>query len=342
MTSAAMDIFKNAQGGAAIPNLARQFGLTQAQAQSAVAVMLPQLASGIERTMLDRNGLADILGQITSGRHDRYADDHAALSEPKALSNGNDILGQLLGSKTGSRQVAAYGAQETGIPAVILQKMLPYLASILMGVFAKQGKGALGDILSKLPQAGGAGGGDLGGLGEILKKLPQMGGQAGAAGQGNGGGRTGGGGGFGIPGLPGGGGSRSGGGGFSIPGLPGGDDGAGQMPSQQPQVGGNSGGRTAPLPMPGPMPRQAPCDSGSPPANNPYGDIGDIIRSGGAGSDVLVNIVRSVLGGVLGRQTGPGGGAATGGGMISWLIKLLVVRYGWRMVTSIFRGILRR
>jgi hypothetical protein len=277
-----VELLRSGQNGAAIANLARQFGLSEQQTEAALGVMLPQLAKGLERNMLTSKGLAGLLDALGSGRHERYAQDAGLLDDPAMAADGNRILEHLLGSKTASRQVAAFGAQESGVSASILQKMLPYLAAMLMGSLFKGGAGPLGDILSRLPQIGGGGGGS-------------------------------GGGGHGIPRLPGGGGA-GGGGGLNVPGFPTGGGGGGGSPLPGPNMGGGS-------PFPGG-------------GNNPYGDLGDVIRQGGGNSGIVASIVRSIFGSLLGRSGGSG--------WLGWIVKLIVMRYGWRIVTAIFRGMLRR
>ena len=386
-----VDIVRQAQGGAAIANLAQRFGLSPQQAEHAASVMLPELAKGFERNMLDTKGLSKVVDALATGNHAVYADDPSQHASTGAQTDGEEILGHLLGSKTGSRQLAAYGQQETGVPADVLKQMLPSLATLFMGAVSKQGSQALGqalgavpggiggleeilkrlpqggaggidigDILRRLPQAGGAGQGGSGGgqpgagglgdiLGEIFKRLPQGGQKAPQSGGGAGGGS---GGGYGIPPLPGGSGqpvpSGRSGGGFQIPGFPEvkGDGGSGGGAWGGTGGGGGSGGGAwggtgggqqprggSPLPLPGDAP--AP----SPGGNNPYGDIGDIIRGGGAGGGILATIIRSVFGSIIGRSAAPAG---RGGGMIGWVVKMLVMRFGWRIVTGLFRGILRR
>ena len=72
-----------------------------------------------------------------------------------------------------------------------------------------------------------------------------------------------------------------------------------------------SGGTGLPMPSPGP-------------ANNPYGDLSDILRRGakieGAPS---TGIVRKALGGLLGFG---------GGGIMSWFVRLIVMRWGWGLL----------
>ena len=184
-----LDVLKAAQGGAAIANLAQRFGLSPQQAERAVAVMAPELAKGFERNMLDQKGLTELTDALSSGHHMRYAEDPSHHASAEAQVDGENILGHLLGSKTGSRQLAAYGQQETGISADVLKQMLPSLATLFMGAVSKQGADTLGqafgavpgglggleEILRRLPQVGGAGGSGDGGLGDILRRLPELG-----------------------------------------------------------------------------------------------------------------------------------------------------------------------
>jgi len=52
--------------------------------------------------------------------------------------DGNKILGHILGSKTASRQLASNVEQQTGISSTVLKKMLPVVATMLMGAMKKQ------------------------------------------------------------------------------------------------------------------------------------------------------------------------------------------------------------
>jgi hypothetical protein len=98
----------------------------------------------------------------------------------------------------------------------------------------------------------------------------------------------------------------------------------------------NGGGfeNQAPLPLPTGLPQ----DSGT--GSNPYGDLSDILRRNGttggaaAGGGMLWNIVRSVLGGAL--------GFSTKGGVMGWIFRAVILRYGWGIVRAIFGGILGR
>ena len=293
------ELIESAQGGQAIANLASRFGLTEEQAGEAVRVMLPQLARGIERNTLTRGGVADLLEALSGGEHARYAQDPSAFDDPRTVEDGNAILGHILGSPTASRQVAAYGQQETGISSGILRQMLPYLATILMGMLFKSGQGPLGDVLGRLP--------------DIMKggqRTPSPGPMPDSTG-------------FPIP-TP------------SEPTQPRRNSDFPELPNSLPRDG------TTPYPVPTdrsqfpfPGPNVDPRPQATP-QSNPLPDLSDILRGGGQNSGVLAGIVRSIFGGMLGRNSGGGGS------WLGWIVKLLVLRWGWKLVTGIFRSVLMR
>ena len=127
----------NAKDGAAVSQLASQFGLNEDQAASAVQNLIPALAGGLQRN-ISQGGLNDLLGALTKGGHQRYLDDPSMLSSQAVQEDGNGILGHLLGSKDVSRQVAAQASTRTGISESVLKQMLPVVASLAMGALSRQ------------------------------------------------------------------------------------------------------------------------------------------------------------------------------------------------------------
>ncbi|PHS27130.1 MAG: hypothetical protein COA83_01005 [Methylophaga sp.] len=111
-----------------------------------------------------------MLGALGKGNHQRYVDDPNTLSEPESLRDGNKILGHLLGSKDASRQVASQVASSTGIGSSIIKKLLPMVATMLMGAMSKgaQSNGML-DMLAGAISGGGNNSGGL--LGSVLGSL---------------------------------------------------------------------------------------------------------------------------------------------------------------------------
>ncbi|MDO8352392.1 MAG: DUF937 domain-containing protein [Aestuariivirga sp.] len=140
-----------------LSEIGRQFGLNEAQTRAAVEALTPVVAAGMRRNGGAGGGLNDIIKSITQGGAPEETD--------AATSQGNDILGEIFGSKEVSRGVANELSATSGIGASILKKMLPIIASIVMAQVAKQmGSGArvgtsgggLGDILGDILGGGSA------------------------------------------------------------------------------------------------------------------------------------------------------------------------------------------
>lgn len=98
--------------------------------------------------------------------------DNVVSAEPTDVNRGNQVLGQIFGSKDVSRTVAQSASAKTGLDPSLLKRMLPMLAMLVAGYMAKQrnadtpqpaqGGGGFGDLLGGL--LGGRGGGGLGSL----------------------------------------------------------------------------------------------------------------------------------------------------------------------------------
>jgi hypothetical protein len=160
----------NAQNGAGIQTLARQFGLSDAQAQAAVEALLPAFSQGLKRNTADPYGIGAFMNALASGQHGQYFDNPANAFSPQGMAQGNDILGSLFGSKDLSRALASQAAQATGIGQDILKQMLPAIAAMIMGGLFKQGT----NQLQGGQQAGGFGaGGNI--FGEVIDQMMKQG-----------------------------------------------------------------------------------------------------------------------------------------------------------------------
>lgn len=174
-----LEMLTSAQGGAVVSKLSQQFGLDQTQTQAAMAQLLPAVLGGFkQKAQTSTGGLDDLLGSVLGGgqAHQKYVDRPEELTGSAAVSDGNDLLGQIFGSKDVSRQVAGQAAQNTGIDVGILKQMLPLIAAMAAGALGKAGtsqaapsSGGLGGLLGSL--LGGrktAQSGGLGGLASLL------------------------------------------------------------------------------------------------------------------------------------------------------------------------------
>jgi len=138
-----------------VNQMAKQFGLNEAQASGAVSGLMQQLAGGVQRNV-QQDGLGGLEVALEKGNHQKFFEQPEQL--PQATSEGNKILGHLLGGKEQSRAAAAQVAQETGIGGDVLKKMLPMVAMAAMGGLSKSrssaGQGGLGSLIGMLDQDG--------------------------------------------------------------------------------------------------------------------------------------------------------------------------------------------
>jgi hypothetical protein len=149
--------------------IARELGVPPAMAKAGAEALLPAILGGFKKQAQAQptglEGLGGLLGQLGGGG----LFDAVLAPEPTPVDKGNDVLGQIFGSKDVSRTVAGHAAAQTGLDTGLLKKMLPILAMLVAGYMAKQGGGAgesggsLGGMLGGL-----LGGGQGGGLGNVL------------------------------------------------------------------------------------------------------------------------------------------------------------------------------
>lgn len=297
-----LDILRRAQDGKAVDNLAEAFNVHRASADAVLQTVVPQLAQRMERNTLSRGGIADLVGALGQASQQDYLDNPSSLNGDAIRTDGIGYLDQIVWGKDQSRALAARASQSSGISEALIKQMLPTIAAMMMGGLAKGAGGGLQDILSKIP---GLPGGQTTGGGGL--SLP----------------RAGGGGGFG--------GSTAGG--SPLP-LPGDGPSAGL-----PQPGGGFGGQS-PLPVPG---NARPGSGGgwgggSGGGTGPLDDLSDVLRRGGqsvpgTGGGGLAGIIRSILGAVLGFQSR---------GVISWILRYVVMRYGWTILRTLASVVLGR
>lgn len=156
-----------------LEQVAGQFGLQQNEAQGALKALLPAISGGLKRNAAQPGGLEALMGALQNGSHDKYLDEPSRLSAPETVTDGNAILGHLLGSKEMSRQVASQASQRSGVDGGILKQMLPVVAAMAMGSLSKQAKepdmaSMLMGALSGGGQSSGGGAGLMGMVGSLL------------------------------------------------------------------------------------------------------------------------------------------------------------------------------
>lgn len=175
----------NQAGG--IGAIARELGVDESTAESGAAALLPAILGGFKgQAQAQPGGLGGLIGMLGGmGGGGLLASVLGA--GPSNIDAGNDVLGQIFGSKDVSRTVAADAAAKTGLSSDLLKKMLPLIAMAVAGYMANQASGPqpaptqneggglggmLGSVLGGMigggqqtvPPAGGV----MGGLGSLL------------------------------------------------------------------------------------------------------------------------------------------------------------------------------
>jgi hypothetical protein len=158
-------------------SVARELGVSPQQAESGAAALLPAILGGFKKQAQAQGGVAGLgglLGQLGGGG----LLDNVLAPEPTNVGLGNNVLGQIFGTKDVSRTVAANAASKTGLDPALLKKLLPVIAMMAAGYMAKQSGGGaaqaapagggLGGLLGGLLGGGGGGRAQGGGLASML------------------------------------------------------------------------------------------------------------------------------------------------------------------------------
>ena len=155
-----------------LQSIARELGVSETQAARGAEALMPAVLGGFKKQT--QSGGLDGLGGMLEKLGGGGLLDSVLSPQPTDVSAGNNVLGQIFGSKDVSRTVAQNAAATSGLDAGVLKKMLPMLAMLAAGYMAKQRGGS--DAAPSAPGAGALGGGLGGMLGGLL------GGKAGGAG----------------------------------------------------------------------------------------------------------------------------------------------------------------
>ncbi len=295
----------SAKGRELVAKVAGAFGIDEQKADAAVRSLTDELNVRIQRAMLSRGGVANVVSLVTAPGAQRALSDPENLGSDDVAANGNQILDVLVGSKHASRGIAASTASQTGLDAGTVEKMLPVVANLLIGELQRQSGPAIAKVASGIPGFSGAGGSPLPLPGDIFPPSGYSGSGSDA-----------------TPDYQ----SRD----YQSP--------ADAAPSAPPR---GTTGAQRPLPVPGDtIPgvgrgNRYPDPQSEQPDDNPYSRLPDIVRRGGqrvpgpdgdAGS--LESIIRSILGNLLGSNSG----------VIGTMIKLFLIRWVVSLVRRVLAG----
>lgn len=132
----------------AVDALSRELGVDPATAEAGATALLPSILSGFQNPVSPSEegsspsafpglgGLGSLIGMFGSLGGSAMLE-NATSDQPTDVGTGNQILGQIFGSKDGSRAVAASASAQSGVEPSLLRKMLPILAMVAAGYVMK-------------------------------------------------------------------------------------------------------------------------------------------------------------------------------------------------------------
>ncbi len=168
------EILESAQGGKLIENLAQQFGLSEDQMTSAVGALAPALAAGLRNAAANPQVLEKVIADVAHPMHFAAFGDPAAAGGEEVGALGQAAIANLFGSGSAAGQLAQVAARDVGLRADVMNRLLPALASVVLGgLFKSLDSQGLGSILGQLAGAGGLGS-ILGHLGGAAPPQPQQ------------------------------------------------------------------------------------------------------------------------------------------------------------------------
>ena len=160
------EILSSAQGGKLIENLSGNLGLSTEQTRVAVEALTPALELGLRNAAANPAVLEQVVAGVVHPTHLAAFDNPAIAHGEEAGELGQAAIAQLFGSGSAAGQVAQIAARDAGLRPDILARLLPVLASVVLGGLSKSfNSQGLGPILGQIASGGGLGSilGQLGG-----------------------------------------------------------------------------------------------------------------------------------------------------------------------------------
>ena len=156
-----MDVLQQLGG---IQSVARELDISETQAAGGAAALIPAILGGFKKQVQGHPAGLDGLAGVLNGLGGGGLLDNVLGAQPTDVNRGNDVLGQIFGSRDVSRAVAQNAATSSGLDPALLKKMLPMLAMLVGGYMARQGSAG-----AAAPAAAAAPGGGL--IGQVLGGL---------------------------------------------------------------------------------------------------------------------------------------------------------------------------
>lgn len=144
-----LDIIRANFDGERGRKVAEAFHIDRDKVDAVTRGVVDELTYALERNTLNRGGVSDLVETIGHGDHQKFLDGEADVTSEAAQQSGNEILANLLGTKHQSRGVAERVARKSGVDNSIIERMLPAIATVLMGGIEKQTGDKIGEMAQR-------------------------------------------------------------------------------------------------------------------------------------------------------------------------------------------------
>lgn len=145
-----LQMLRAAQGGHGMENLARLYGLTPQQAQSAAEAMMPAFAAGVEHAMQSPEAWGALLALMMRGPYAGFYNQGLQSANPGPV--GTEALNALFNSPEVAQAVANHAAASTGLGVTLIRQMMPTYGTLFLGGLAKSmaATGAMQQMLAAM------------------------------------------------------------------------------------------------------------------------------------------------------------------------------------------------
>ncbi len=143
-------IIAGAQGNRAFLNMGQAFGFSDEVMAQAVRYFIPPIAKALEKHAQTQEGLLAVLEFLGSRRYDRFLDDPRIFGHAQVAKEGERIVDFLFARESLVRKIVGNRAKVLPMDEVTLEKLLPFIAVMVIGGVTVRTRRPLGVILHRI------------------------------------------------------------------------------------------------------------------------------------------------------------------------------------------------
>jgi hypothetical protein len=146
------DMMTQAMNAGGADAMMKQFGLSPDQMQAATAAMLPAFTAGLNKATANPMDMASLFGQMTSMPDMMQMVSNPMVAGPAMMETGTKAMQAIFGGNDVTDAVMQQVSAVSGVGQDIVSKMMPMMATSLMGSLlqgAMSGQNPLGAILAQ-------------------------------------------------------------------------------------------------------------------------------------------------------------------------------------------------